>query len=65
MEKQLFTPPQIDHPKRRPFTKKMRVAALFSCGGPNYASVAMGVFGLHEYIKHVTRRLGKLGAMAV
>jgi carboxymethylenebutenolidase len=27
--------------------------------------VAMEVFGLHEYIKDVTRRLGKLGAFAV
>jgi carboxymethylenebutenolidase len=27
--------------------------------------VAMEIFGLHEYIKDVTRRLGKLGALAV
>src|SRR5579872_1683193 len=27
--------------------------------------VAMEIFGLHEYIKDVTRRLGKLGAFAV
>src|SRR3954469_2514121 len=27
--------------------------------------VAMEIFGLHEYIKDVTRRLGKLGAFAI
>ena len=27
--------------------------------------VAMEIFGLHEYIRDVTRRLGKLGAFAV
>src|SRR5207253_6479735 len=27
--------------------------------------VAMEIFGLHEYIKDVTRRLGKLGALAI
>jgi carboxymethylenebutenolidase len=32
---------------------------------PPIVLVAMEVFGLHEYIKDVTRRLGKLGALAV
>lgn len=32
---------------------------------PPIVLVAMEVFGLHEYIKDVTRRLGKLGAFAV
>lgn len=32
---------------------------------PPVVLVAMEVFGLHEYIKDVTRRLGKLGAFAV
>jgi len=32
---------------------------------PPVVLVAMEVFGLHEYIKDVTRRLGKLGALAV
>ena len=32
---------------------------------PPVILVAMEVFGLHEYIKDVTRRLGKLGAFAV
>ena len=32
---------------------------------PPIILVAMEVFGLHEYIKDVTRRLGKLGAFAV
>ena len=32
---------------------------------PPVILVAMEVFGLHEYIKDVTRRLGKLGALAV
>jgi len=32
---------------------------------PPIILVAMEVFGLHEYIKDVTRRLGKLGALAV
>src|SRR5262245_63867087 len=31
---------------------------------PPVVLVAMEVFGLHEYIKDVTRRLGKLGALA-
>ncbi len=32
---------------------------------PPVILVAMEVFGLHEYIKDVTRRLGKLGAFAI
>src|SRR5262245_41410742 len=32
---------------------------------PPMILVAMEIFGLHEYIKDVTRRLGKLGAFAV
>jgi carboxymethylenebutenolidase len=32
---------------------------------PPVVLVAMEIFGLHEYIKDVTRRLGKLGALAV
>src|SRR3984885_12323380 len=32
---------------------------------PPVILVAMEVFGLHEYIKDVVRRLGKLGALAV
>ncbi len=32
---------------------------------PPVIIVAMEIFGLHEYIKDVTRRLGKLGAFAV
>jgi carboxymethylenebutenolidase len=36
-----------------------------SGGKPPVILVAMEVFGLHEYIKDVTRRLGKLGAFAV
>ena len=32
---------------------------------PPVILVAMEIFGLHEYIRDVTRRLGKLGALAV
>jgi carboxymethylenebutenolidase len=32
---------------------------------PPVVLVAMEIFGLHEYIKDVTRRLGKLGAFAI
>src|SRR3954447_22990592 len=32
---------------------------------PPVIMVAMEIFGLHEYIKDVTRRLGKLGALAI
>src|SRR5437667_11209872 len=32
---------------------------------PPVILVAMEIFGLHEYIKDVTRRLAKLGAFAV
>jgi carboxymethylenebutenolidase len=32
---------------------------------PPVIIVAMEIFGLHEYIKDVTRRLGKLGAFAI
>src|SRR5881227_2789256 len=32
---------------------------------PPVVLVAMEIFGLHEYIKDVTRRLAKLGALAV
>src|SRR4051812_47941238 len=34
-------------------------------GNPPVVLVAMEIFGLHEYIKDVTRRLGKLGAFAI
>jgi carboxymethylenebutenolidase len=34
-------------------------------GKPPVILVAMEIFGLHEYIKDVTRRLAKLGALAV
>jgi len=34
-------------------------------GNPPVVLVAMEIFGLHEYIKDVTRRLAKLGALAV
>src|ERR1700689_4655771 len=34
-------------------------------GNPPVVLVAMEIFGLHEYIKDVTRRLAKLGAFAV
>src|SRR5262245_22063229 len=34
-------------------------------GNPPVILVAMEIFGLHEYIKDVTRRLAKLGAFAV
>ena len=36
-----------------------------SAQNPPVILVAMEVFGLHEYIRDVTRRLGKLGAFAV
>jgi carboxymethylenebutenolidase len=36
-----------------------------SAKNPPVILIAMEVFGLHEYIKDVTRRLGKLGAFAV
>ena len=32
---------------------------------PPVIMVAMEIFGLHEYIRDVTRRLGKLGALAI
>src|SRR3977135_2882487 len=32
---------------------------------PPVIMVAMEIFGLHEYIRDVTRRLGKLGAFAI
>src|SRR5260370_12350320 len=32
---------------------------------PPVILVAMEIFGLHEYIRDVTRRLGKLGALAI
>src|SRR6266581_7406586 len=32
---------------------------------PPVVLVAMEIFGLHEYIRDVTRRLGKLGALAI
>src|SRR3954452_1152880 len=34
-------------------------------GNPPVVLVAMEIFGLHEYIKDVTRRLAKLGAFAI
>jgi carboxymethylenebutenolidase len=40
-------------------------ARLDGVSNPPVILVAMEVFGIHEYIKDVTRRLGKLGAMAV
>jgi carboxymethylenebutenolidase len=36
-----------------------------NAGNPPVVLVAMEIFGLHEYIKDVTRRLAKLGALAV
>jgi carboxymethylenebutenolidase len=36
-----------------------------SASNPPVVLVAMEIFGLHEYIKDVTRRLAKLGALAV
>jgi carboxymethylenebutenolidase len=36
-----------------------------NAANPPVILVAMEIFGLHEYIKDVTRRLGKLGAFAV
>lgn len=36
-----------------------------NAGSPPVVLVAMEIFGLHEYIKDVTRRLAKLGALAV
>ncbi|MGJ4925943.1 dienelactone hydrolase family protein [Bradyrhizobium sp. HKCCYLS2038] len=36
-----------------------------SASNPPVVVVAMEIFGLHEYIKDVTRRLAKLGALAV
>ncbi len=36
-----------------------------SVENPPVVLVAMEIFGLHEYIKDVTRRLGKLGAFAI
>ena len=36
-----------------------------NASNPPVILVAMEIFGLHEYIKDVTRRLGKLGAFAI
>src|SRR5207302_5844091 len=36
-----------------------------NAANPPIVLVAMEIFGLHEYIKDVTRRLAKLGALAV
>src|SRR6516164_5002226 len=36
-----------------------------NAANPPVILVSMEIFGLHEYIKDVTRRLGKLGAFAV
>jgi carboxymethylenebutenolidase len=36
-----------------------------NAANPPVILVAMEIFGLHEYIKDVTRRLGKLGALAI
>src|SRR5512140_3502120 len=36
-----------------------------NASNPPVVIVAMEIFGLHEYIKDVTRRLAKLGALAV
>jgi len=40
-------------------------AKLSNSANPPVILVAMEIFGLHEYIKDVTRRLAKLGALAV
>src|SRR6516225_7936256 len=40
-------------------------ARALNAQNPPVILVAMEVFGLHEYIKDVVRRLGKLGAFAV
>ena len=40
-------------------------AKLSNSANPPVVLVAMEIFGLHEYIKDVTRRLAKLGAFAV
>jgi dienelactone hydrolase len=40
-------------------------ARLANAQNPPIVLVAMEIFGLHEYIKDVTRRLGHLGAFAV
>src|SRR6516164_4128276 len=36
-----------------------------NAANPPVILVAMEIFGLHEYIKDVTRRLGHLGALAI
>ena len=36
-----------------------------NAANPPVILVAMEIFGLHEYIKDVTRRVAKLGALAV
>jgi carboxymethylenebutenolidase len=40
-------------------------ARAANAANPPVILVAMEIFGLHEYIKDVTRRLGKLGALAI
>src|SRR5262245_29324951 len=40
-------------------------ARLANAQNPPIILVAMEIFGVHEYIKDVTRRLAKLGAFAV
>ena len=49
--------------------RRRRDARLFRAAdgvtNPPVVLVAMEIFGLHEYIKDVTRRLAKLGAFAV
>src|SRR5207244_9375627 len=40
-------------------------AKLSNSANPPVVLVAMEIFGLHEYIKDVTRRLAKLGVLAV
>jgi carboxymethylenebutenolidase len=43
----------------------VRAGLQAGVSNPPVVLVAMEIFGLHEYIKDVTRRLAKLGAFAV
>ena len=53
-------------PKSRSPTARCRsIRAPANAQNPPVILVAMEIFGLHEYIKDVTRRLAKLGAFAV
>ncbi len=57
------------HRRRQDQGRRWRDARLFrqaqGVSNPPVMLVAMEIFGLHEYIKDVTRRLAKLGAFAV